>query len=209
MMTRVFLLRHAETANPTVFHGAESDIGLSARGEAQARAVAEALVHSRPSVVVASAMQRARATASAIATACALDVLVEPDLHERRVGILSGRSFQSEDIWPKTVERWMAGETTYASPGAESFAEIRQRVLPVWQRITATFAGKTMVVVAHGIVCKVLLLSILPGHAVRDWQKLGPIHNVALTELELRETGWHAVRINQHADLVRERGLIS
>src|SRR5437879_1069482 len=31
--TRVWLLRHAETANPAVFHAAESDVGLSARGQ--------------------------------------------------------------------------------------------------------------------------------------------------------------------------------
>lgn len=32
MPTRIWLLRHAETALPTVFHGAESDVGLSRRG---------------------------------------------------------------------------------------------------------------------------------------------------------------------------------
>ncbi len=30
--SRFFLMRHAETSVPGVFHGAESDIGLSERG---------------------------------------------------------------------------------------------------------------------------------------------------------------------------------
>ena len=41
MPTRVLLLRHAETATPHLFHGAESDVGLSERGRRQADAVAE------------------------------------------------------------------------------------------------------------------------------------------------------------------------
>ncbi len=40
LTTRVLLLRHAETAAPDRFHGAESDIGLGARGFLQAEAVA-------------------------------------------------------------------------------------------------------------------------------------------------------------------------
>src|SRR4051812_13317991 len=58
-MTRVFLLRHAESADPTVFHGAESDVGLSERGERQAHAVAAVLAAHRPTAVVSSAMRRA------------------------------------------------------------------------------------------------------------------------------------------------------
>ena len=42
MTTRVFLLRHAESADPTVFHGYESDVDLSERGVRQAEAIAAA-----------------------------------------------------------------------------------------------------------------------------------------------------------------------
>ena len=43
METRVLLLRHAETATPDRFHGAESDVGLGARGLRQAALVAQHL----------------------------------------------------------------------------------------------------------------------------------------------------------------------
>src|SRR5271154_633843 len=90
MPTRVLLLRHAESADPSVFHGAESDIGLSARGRRQATAVARVLTELHPDHVVSSAMTRALETARPIAAACGVKVRVEPDLHERRVGSLSG-----------------------------------------------------------------------------------------------------------------------
>jgi broad specificity phosphatase PhoE len=93
----------------------------------------------------------------------------------------------------------MAGETTYASEGAESYDDIRDRVLPIWQRLTTEYTGRTVVVVAHGIVCRILLLSLLPGHTVADWQRLGPIHNVAINELLREGTGpWQALCINAH-----------
>ena len=53
-------------------------------------------------------------------------------------------------------------------------------------------------VVAHGIVCKVLLLTLLPGCSVADWQRLGPIHNVAVSELVRDDGPWQALRINAH-----------
>ena len=119
MPDRVFLLRHAETADPLVFHGAESDVGLSERGRRQAAAVAPVLAALRPDALVSSGMRRALDTAAPIARACGLPIEVEPELHERRVGALSGTpTGGKEGIWPDTLRRWMAGDTGYAQPGA-------------------------------------------------------------------------------------------
>ena len=87
MPTRVLLLRHGETSNPNVFHGAESDIGLSERGRRQAEAVAPLLAAHTPAAIISSAMRRARETAASIAAACGLSVLIEPQLHERLCAI--------------------------------------------------------------------------------------------------------------------------
>ena len=200
MPTRVLLLRHAESADPSIFHGAESDVGLSERGTRQAEAVAAHLAGLRPDALASSGMRRALDTAAAIARACRLEVEVEPLLHERRVGALSGTpTGLSEGVWPETLRRWLAGETGYAPPGAESFDDIRARVLPVWERLAARHEGRTLVVVAHGVVCKVLLVSLLPGWTVADYPRLGPIHNVAVSELVRDGPGgaWRAARLNE------------
>ena len=198
MPDRVFLLRHAETADPLVFHGAESDVGLSLRGRAQAEAVAPVLAAYRPGAVVSSAMRRALDTAGPIARACGLSVHVEPDLHERRVGALSGTPTGGrEGVWPDTLRRWMAGDTGFAPPGAESFDAIHARVRPVWERLTAGLGGSPLVIVAHGVVCKVLLLRLLPGQSPADWDKLGPSRNVGISELVRVESEWKAVRVNE------------
>jgi broad specificity phosphatase PhoE len=192
------LLRHAESADPLVFHGAESDVGLSERGRRQAEAVAPVLAAFAPTAVVSSAMRRARDTAGPIARACALPLRVEAALHERRVGALRGTpTGPGEGVWPQTLRRWLAGDTDFAPPGAESFDALRARVLPLWERLTQELAGQTVVIVAHGIVCKVLLLSVLPGYAITDWHRLGPIRNVGISELLGEDGSWEAVCLNE------------
>jgi probable phosphoglycerate mutase len=194
---RVYLLRHAESADPSIFHGAESDVGLSDRGRRQAEALAPLLAALAPARLVSSAMRRARETAAPIGRACGLEIHVEPALHERRVGALAGTSTRGSDgVWPDTLSRWIAGETGYAPAGAESYDDIRNRVLPVWHRITESGNGDPLVVVAHGIVCKVLLLSLVPGYSPADWHVVGPIYNTAITELVREDAIWRAVRIN-------------
>jgi probable phosphoglycerate mutase len=198
MPDRVLLLRHAESADPLIFHGAESDIGLSVRGQRQAEAVAPVLAAYRPARVVSSAMRRARDTAEPIVRACGVPWQIEPELHERRVGELSGTpTGRSEGVWPDTLRRWMAGETGFAPAGAESFDAIARRVLPVWERVTAGANDETLVIVAHGVVCKVLLLTLLPGWSPADWRRLGPIHNVGISELVREGEDWRAVRLNE------------
>ena len=119
-------------------------------------------------------------------------------MHERRVGALSGTPFGTkEGVWPDTLRRWKAGDTSYAPPGAESFDAIQGRVLPVWERLTAQYIDKPLVIVAHGVVCKVLLLTLLPGFTVADWSRLGPIRNVGISELVRTDVAWVATRLNE------------
>lgn len=198
MPTRVLLLRHAETAAPKVFHGAESDIGLSMRGQRQADAVAPVLAAEKPIALISSGMRRALDTAAPIARACGLTVRQELGLHERRVGSLAGKSTEDDGgLWHSTMQTWLAGQTSFAPPGAESFDDIRERVVPILDRLAAEFANQSIVIVAHGMVCKVMLLSILPGWSIGDWRRLGPIHNVGIHELIRENDVWNALRINQ------------
>lgn len=197
MPTRVLLLRHAETANPLIFHGAESDVGLSERGRRQAEAIAPLLEAEAPQVLVSSAMRRAIETGMPTARLCGLELRIEPELHERRVGALRGTSTKRrEGVWPDTLRRWLEGDTAFAPPDAESFDDIHRRVLPVWQRITTQHAGQTIVIVAHGIICRVVLLSLLAGYSIGDWHRIRT-DNVAINELLYESDSWRALRLNE------------
>src|SRR5437764_5806442 len=135
-MTIIWLARHAETATPHLVHGAESDVGLGDHGRRQAAAAAAWFRDLAPTVVVSSSMVRAIDTAAPVAALCGVPHEIEPELHERRVGPFSGKTGPEVDVvWAETVRRWEAGEVGYAFPGMESFAGIRDRVLPAFARI--------------------------------------------------------------------------
>lgn len=195
-MTAILLARHAETATPNLLHGAESDVSLGEHGRRQAAAAAGWFKNRGVEVVVSSAMRRARETAEPIAAACTTTLEIEPDLHERKVGSFSQKSGPELDVMSRqTFRRWEAGEPGYAYPGMESFAEIAARVVPVFRNVAARHAGRRVAVIAHGVVCKVLLLSLLPGRGPADWTRLGRALNLSVTELVLDGHEWRAERL--------------
>ena len=49
--------------------------------------------------------------------------------------------------------------------------------------------------IAHGVVCKVLLLRLLNGYGPTDWTRVGSVANVAVTELVPDGDGWRAERL--------------
>lgn len=194
---RVWLLRHAETTAPHVFNGAESDVDLSELGLLQSAAVADWFAQHRPTAIVSSAMLRAIRTAAPIAAACGVPHTTHPHLFERRIGGLAGMPFATQSgPWHDTVAAWTAGDTAFTTPGAESFDELAGRLLPAWNEVCAAHPGGRVVVVAHGIVCKVLLLSLLDGYGVGAWERMGRSANVSVSELVPLANGkWSAERL--------------
>ena len=189
----VWLVRHAETAAPTLFHGAESDIELGAHGHRQAAAAVEWFAALRPTVVVSSAMRRAVQTAAPIAAGCGVPHLQEPLLHERRVGSLSRQPRDAADrVWEGTLARWLAGDTAHAVEEMESFDAVRDRTLPAFRRVVEAHPGGRVVVVCHGVVCKVLLLSLLRDYSAANWQTIGRAQNLSVSELVPDAGAWTA-----------------
>jgi broad specificity phosphatase PhoE len=192
--TRLLLLRHAETSAPLVFHGAESDIGLSDWGQQQAGLLADALKNKGAKALYCSAMQRAVATAGPIGRACRLTPTIIPPLHERRIGLLSGLS-RDEGwlIYAETRTRWIAGDLEYTHPGGESFADIRRRVLPFFQELPLRHQGETVIVVAHGVVIRVVLTSLINDLKPADFDQ------IAIDFASINDLGWDGRRWKVHA----------
>jgi broad specificity phosphatase PhoE len=118
---------------------------------------------------------------------------------------LCGKTFStSEGPWHETIRQWQLGHTTYSTPGAESFEEIRTRTVPAWDRIVALHRGGRVVIVAHGVVCKVLLLSLLPGLTATNWTSIGKVQNLAVNELVQRPgEPWKALSLLTVPDPIR------
>jgi 2,3-bisphosphoglycerate-dependent phosphoglycerate mutase len=202
--TRVFLVRHAESADPTVFHGAESDVALSDLGERQAVVAAQWFRQFRPTSVVSSALRRAVDTARPVAEACGVNHRIEPRFHERIVGELCGVPFSATDgPWADTLREWTRGRTDYTTPGAESFDDLRARLRPAWDDLVRSSRGERIVLVSHGVVCKVLLLDLLENGNAERWNALGRVANLAVSELVDDGEGWRAERLLVVSECVR------
>ncbi len=195
----VWLMRHAETTAPHVFNGAESDVALSDLGNRQSQAVAEWFAQKRPTAIVSSGMIRALETARPIASLCGIPHAIEPHLHERRIGPMSGMSFSlTEGPWVETLKEWSAGNEHYSTPGAESFHQLAERLVPAWNRVVQAHPGGRLVIVAHGIVVKTLLLSLLEGWDITGWHRMGRIENLSGAELQPAANGrWHSEKLLQ------------
>jgi broad specificity phosphatase PhoE len=192
-MTTVWLVRHAETATPHLIHGAESDIGLGEHGHLQVAAAAPWFRDRNPDVVVSSGMIRALETAAPIAAMCGVPHEIELELHERKVGRFSQKTGAEVDtVWSETVRWWESGEIGYSYQGMESFLQIAARVVPVFQRVAARHAGKRVAIIAHGVVCKVLLLSLVCGYSAADWTRVGKAMNLSVSELVPDGERWRA-----------------
>ncbi len=194
--TRILLLRHAETAAPDRFHGAESDVGLGERGREQAEAAAPAIAALRPDALYSSPMLRARQTAGPIALACGRDVGIVPELHERRMGPLSGVLLEDgREAYARAMALWKRGDLDAAHEGGESYAEMRDRVVPAFVALAEAHPGRTVVVVAHGIVIRVLLTSLLEGRGPADFDGFG-IDFVKVNDLRFDGEAWRATALN-------------
>lgn len=188
--TRVLLLRHAETASPDRFHGAESDVSLGETGRTQAATVAKQLALLQPDALYCSGMARARETAAPIGRECGLIPQVIEPLHERRMGPLSGQSrVEGWSTYQDAMSHWMAGDLDYTHEGGESYAAIAARTVPLFQTLAERHQGQTIVVVAHGVVIRVVLSSLLDGRGPANFAEI-PIEFVAVNDLRWDGARW-------------------
>jgi 2,3-bisphosphoglycerate-dependent phosphoglycerate mutase len=194
--TRLLVARHAETADPERFHGAESDIGLSAWGTRQAGLLAESLKDMRVSAVYSSAMRRAVDTAAPIGHAAGLSPVTITALHERRLGPMSGTSrADGWSIYAASKERWILGDIEHTHLGGESYADVRRRVVPVFWELAIRHRGQTIVVVAHGVVIRVLLTSVLAGSGPAEFDRIA-IEFASVNDIWFDGTTWTAQKLN-------------
>ena len=156
--TTTLLLRHGQTVLSVEkrFSGG-GDQPLTEVGRAQAAAAAVRLGTSGATAVVASPLRRAQETAALVGEALGLDVAAEEGLRETDFGDWEGHTFaEVREKWPHELDAWLAS-TAVAPPYGESFDDTATRVRQARDRVLASYAGQTVVVVSHVTPIKTLL----------------------------------------------------
>lgn len=192
-MRQLLLVRHGESRwNAEGRIQGQACAGLSARGQAQARALADGVgpglarrLADDPDGVrlVTSDLQRAVETAAPLARALGVDPFHDRRLRERSFGSWEGRSHaELAADEPERYRRWTTGVDVMGEIGAETAAELADRVAPALaELLTATPRGGVTVAVSHGgsIWHGLHRLFRLPPRS------LGPVGNASVAELLL------------------------
>lgn len=176
---QLILVRHGETVHNVsgVVQG-WGDSELSDRGARQVRRLAERLRAYQPDAIYSSPLQRARATADAIAAVTGLEVQTIDELREMNYGGWEGRSFldvrrEDEELY----RRWIA-DADCPCPQGESHNDVRQRFARAIERIDAA----RPVVVTHGTAIRIgaTTLMNMPVMASRHFAQDNAALNVFL-----------------------------
>lgn len=151
--TRLTVLRHGETDwNQDTRIQGHTDIALNAMGRWQAEQLGQALAAEPLSTVYASDLQRAHATAQAVARAHGLQPVTDTGLRERCFGALEGLTWaEIESQHPDEAQLWRSRVPEWSPPGGgESLLVLKERVLATLHTLAARHLGEHIAVVAHG-----------------------------------------------------------
>ncbi|WP_243019714.1 histidine phosphatase family protein [Simplicispira sedimenti] len=193
--TRIIAVRHGETAwNVDTRIQGHLDIALNDTGHWQARQVARALADEPLAAVYTSDLQRAHATAQAIAQASGAPLVAEPGLRERSFGELEGRTFaEIEAELPEQARRWRQRDPHFAPTGGETLVQLRERIAATTHRLAAQHTEQLIVLVAHGGVLDMLyrMATGLDLQAPRTWLVTNAsINRLLWTPQGLTLVGW-------------------
>jgi broad specificity phosphatase PhoE len=166
MLTIMYLLRHGATAanlsRPAVLQGRNQDPPLAALGIRQAELTRDYLAIRPIEACYCSPLRRAVETATIIAAAH--DLVPQPleALIECDVGAWEGLDWQTiRQMDADTYRRYMANPAQHGYPGGESFDQVYERAAPVLEELLERHRGDSILVVAHHVVNRTYLASLL------------------------------------------------
>ena len=188
--THVIAIRHGETEwnNQRRFQG-HLNSALNREGLAQAEALGEHLSRERFDLLLSSDLGRALETASAIAMRTGHEVVVEPRLRERRMGIFQGLTpAEVEARYPAEYARFWSHDPDYVIPEGESLRQLHARSVACVTELAKRYAGMTLAAVTHGGVLGMLYRHVreMPLQAPRDF----PLHNTGINRFRHRMGAW-------------------
>lgn len=148
---RIYVARHGETDwNAENRICGRTDLPLNGNGLEQAEALAENALGRGIEVIVSSPMLRARQTAAAVGEALGLPVEIDGRLIEQDYGSFEGTSrFGQEFLQNKR-------QFAVRYPGGESHMRVAHRVYGLLDDVREKYAGKTVLLVCHGGVARVI-----------------------------------------------------
>jgi broad specificity phosphatase PhoE len=159
----LLLVRHAEI-EPLYQHkfGGRIDMGLSARGRAQAKILADHLRGTKIAAIYSSPMKRVQQTVAPLLENGTRTQIILPALREVDFGDWTGFT------WKEVGEKfgvhpydWLHEIELGAVPNGENGIQFRARIEPCLFKIIRRHQGKTAAIFCHGGVIRMVLAILL------------------------------------------------
>jgi broad specificity phosphatase PhoE len=199
--TRLFLIRHGETewTRERRFTGAR-DLPLSPLGRFQSEAVGVALAERPLAAVWTSPLERARATAEAVAKPHRLELRIAPAFREMAFGHWEGLTrAELAARFPEPTRVWVTTPHLATPPGGETLAQVAERVGEGLEELRRTHEGASVALVTHAIVIRLLVLSGLGLGPERLWAV--DASPAGITEIEYTDSWTVVHRMNTRSHL--------
>ena len=189
-MTTVYLIRHAE-AEGNLYrrcHG-HYDSTITDNGYRQIAALAKRFEHEHIDAVYSSDLTRTQTTALSLTRVHGLPLRLEPRLREVGVGVWEDKTWTWLAKFDREqLVRFNTDAGTWRAGGAETMAQVRDRMVEALREIIAAHPDQTVALFSHGMALR-LLVGTLRGLSIAEIDKTGHGENTAVTKLEADESG--------------------
>ena len=174
-MTRLFLIRHGNTADEETkkIYKGKTDVPLSGRGILRMHGAAAFLSAFTLDRLYASTLSRSIDSAKIIAEAQGIGFETAAAFDEVSFGAWEGLgSDEIREHYPEELRLWLKDPATNTPPGGESFESARKRSMQRLRKIIAEHPGKQIAIVAHAGILRIMIFALL-GMRLRRLFRIG------------------------------------
>ncbi len=186
----LIVVRHGETCwNSEQRWQGHCDSDLTPLGRKQASAIGERLASVSFEALYSSDLPRAMGTAAAIAERAARQIIPEPRLRERKLGIFEGLTLaEIKQRYPQHASDFRSGDPDWAMPEGESLRQRHERAIACLTELAARHNGKRIVAVTHGGVLDSVIRHCLglTLEQPRHWR----LYNASLNVVHIEGPTW-------------------
>lgn len=179
----IYVARHGQTDfNIQGRYAGSTDVPLNNAGLQQAENLSEKLADKSFDIIISSPMKRARQTADMIKKHnLHIPIVILNDLAERSVGVFEGLTREEAKVrYPKMYERNCTRQLDDAPANGETIRQFDCRIAKALQEIKNTYADKTILLVCHGFVSRVI------NRQIKNLS-FDEMHNFSLNNCEIAE----------------------
>jgi broad specificity phosphatase PhoE len=171
-MTKVYLVRHGQTEwNKKLTFRGKIDIPLNETGHREAKAISEALKDKNIEVIYTSPLRRSIETTEPIAKLFHLEIVPIQGLVDISYGEWEGLTFNEvKKRYSDQYKKWEKRPDLVRFPNGETLNEVRDRSFRAFKNIVKENPGKSILIIPHRVINKVLICSILGLSNSHFWE---------------------------------------